>query len=494
MIALSLSAVIALSAFTSCSDKDKDNDKDDKDDKEETSIAASADEGSEDDTAKDSSEAENESSADSVSGATSVSAASFSVGKVTLTEVGSFKDSSSEYDFYSDTLYKSSGVSRKFCDYLGNEIDGGKAVYAEALSGTDYYCYYEVEGDMAFCGLMDAEGNIILPCKDIGLISAIGSRFLMVFYPEGTTTDENECIYYATSALVSLSPGDGDTMYTGYIRIFDTETRTFFDSVKETKPFYADEVGSSVCFTDSEGNKQMLGADGKPLTDDTSEYSASGSVYTKTVADGKAVYDGALNELFTTEYYVYGLDGDPDYLQFNEDSKYGVMDMSGNVLIEPKYEVITSLGSGYFKYKSGSGYGVVRADGKEIVGADYELVMAVNDGMDAPDGFFVGSKGDTYDLIGPDGVLCSNVNYSYSGLVIANESGDGYLAAATGEYSIKGENAEKLNGYLVKTDDGIYETVTGEKLLSDFDSVYTAYGCIYVKTGDEVKVYKPSIS
>jgi len=63
-------------------------------------------------------------------------------------------------------------------------------------------------------------------------------------------------------------------------------------------------------------------------------------------------------------------------LKFKQNDKYGLIDYSGNVIVEAIYEEITGLPykSGELKIKKESKYGVISVEGKELIKAEYDYI------------------------------------------------------------------------------------------------------------------------
>ena len=489
LIAGAAALVMAGSVLTACDDKDKDKD----DDKKSSSKAVVTDAGS-DSKADVTTTAEPEEKEPETVELEKLEIPANENKSPVLEEVGKLTDDSLK--FTDNLIY--SGDSEETVmihDYLGNKLADGKAGYVTKLGDTGLYAYYLKGGDIAYQGLITAEGEeIVSPDEKVGLFREIDDRFIMAFNPEGTTTNEDEAIYYVTANQFSFMPNDDDILYTGKVKVYDTVTKKFLENttVTESPNYYT--YGDVVGYYNDDYEMIYVSADDKIIEVD-SGLSAAGTRFFTGYANGRYnVYDHDMNLVMVTDYVISGSDTSDYYLKVydGENQLYGLLDWNLDTVIEPKYKTIYDLTEYMFEYSTTDElkYGLVTVDGKEITKDEYDLISKT----DTP-GYYACKKSDgTYDLINSEGkIVDSGSTDGYYGLA-GKQDGDGYayIAANTGEFSIKTENSLTDFGKGIAYDSKahvLYDIYTGDKLAEGFDNAYTAYGYIYVIKGTEATVY-----
>ncbi len=84
---------------------------------------------------------------------------------------------------------------------------------------------------------------------------------------------------------------------------------------------------------------------------------------------------------------------DKGYFRFNKDGKMGLLDRSGNVIIAPQYDYLFDIENGYVRVEQDQKYGVLDLDGNVVIDIKYDNLKAYSDG------YFVYQKDGKYGYI-----------------------------------------------------------------------------------------------
>ena len=399
-------------------------------------------------------------------------------------------------DNYGCFLYKMVGEdSIQCCDYTGKPLLDGKVVYVDELKDTDYYVYYtEPEGDISYCGIMDAEGNVILGTDEkVGTFDAVNERFVKAYLPEAVTTDKDKAIYYSTDRQFSIDVGDGDVMYSGTVKLYDLQERKFIENTAQKfDPDYG--VGNEIItFSDENRNTVAVTVDDK-LIDMEDGKTIEGDLITYYSSSVTNIYDKDMNKLLTTACTISEIDGTHDFYSiYDPDTGMrGVMHKSGTIVIEPKYKSLSYLSDGIFKYSYDdfNKQGMVYVDGTELTKDDYKDINPI----DMPGFFKARAQDDTYELLDSQGSVCvQGFDYLYdNGCYIQDSEGYAYFVGEKKDTSLKIKSSGTYLGnhlLLVNNDKVIYDLVTGEKVMEGFEKAFQAYGYIYVLKDNKVTIY-----
>lgn len=414
-----------------------------------------------------------------------------------LKEIGKLEGE--DIDNYDPFLYKEISDEEIQClDYTGKPLLDGKVDYVADLGDTGLYVYYVVpDGDIPYCGLMDAEGNVILSADEkVGTFDAVDDRFVKAYLPEAVTTDRDNAIYYSTSKMFSVDVGEDDVMYSGTVKLYDTKEHKFLENTaQKSDPNY--KIGNDIItFYDDDSNTVALTTDDKLL--DIEGKSVVGDLITEYSSGKTVVYDKDMKKLFTTDYSISEMTDTHEYYSIydSESGKRGIIHKSGTIMVEPKYGSISYLSDGVFSYyfDDYDKQGLLYADGTELTKDDYKSLSATG----VPGYFNASTQDSKYTLLNAEGnevikdadyrfnegnYFASNGDYEY---FIIN-SGESLKIASSGDYY--GNN---LLGS--RKDNAIFDLVTGEKVLEGFDQSYQAYGYIYAVKDGETTIYQVETS
>ena len=324
IIALLLALMMLATALTACGDaKDKDSEKTD----ETTADTVEKDEIKDDESDKDETVAEG------------AFAEKFTVQKVSKENLKIETPLTA-----SGGLYYSKDGKKGIMTFDGKNDSG--AIWASVKECGKYFAVskknqgesLEIE-DLNVSGVVDVEGNEILPCEYF-IFTSLSERYIKTYKVTERTSDKDEAMLYIGSML-SLGPGEEDPMFKGLWQIYDVVKGAFVEGVEGTSKEYsgytAKARGNYIVYY--EGSKEIIvDANGSVVGDDITVFD-DGSI--SKVVDNKGVVlspDG--EELFTYELNGYV----PDtffggYYQANKrdaDGKndYVILDSSGEMVLD----------------------------------------------------------------------------------------------------------------------------------------------------------------
>ena len=498
---LALFAAIACMGLTACSDEDSSS-KSDKSSVKDSSSTQSVDDSKDDEPAQstpdDSSEDETPAGPSKSLDEIKADFAEKEVKSPELSEIGSFEIEG--VAFKDDNIYTfKSDDDVVLYDYMGKELLGGKAEYVKKLGNTGLYVY-QAKGteETVYCGLIDAEGNDVLSSDEkCGHFKALDDRFVMAFFPEAETTNEDEAIYYATKRQFSVEAQEGDVYYKGKVKVYDAKERKFLENTTESFAPRYKVCGDFITYYDADDNIVTVSAEDKKVELENTCSLTGGRLITCWKNNKTYAYDHDMNLLFTTPYNVSVLTGTDDlYSLYDSDNRlYGVIHYTGTVIVEPKYKGLDYLGGGYFSYELGDDYnkkGIFDLDGKELTKDDYKYITYEG----VPGCFDVSNQDGKHDLINLKSgkTVSTGGDYSFS---VGGYMKDGDLYA----YHVIGKDDTSLKvkysgtyfgNYIlnVASEKTMYDLVTGEKMLEGYTKAFSAFDHVYVLQDGKVTVYE----
>lgn len=359
-------------------------------------------------------------------------------------------------------------------------FDGTKDTGAKYASCKESGHLFEVSEKEAFTslnpdalnvfGLVDAEGNQILPCK-YGAFEVLSERFVYVVTATEQTSVEDEAVMFFTQRMFSgLTPSDEDILFKGKWEVYDIKNGKMVDGVSGTAVTNISVYGATVRYYDDAGDQVTVNADGIDIPEDASVYESG--CYRTYENNEYSVFDGKGNKVFSIsdeDCYSVSVDGEYIIVEDNEGYYYlvdftgktvsgkfddspafegeyaaingNIYDKSAKLIAEGNYDDVyydDVLGRGYF-FKEGENYTFVKPD-----------AAAVNSFVDETDGVSVDP-------------------YSF-GVSKKNEDGKSYeYSFADKDYSIYGAN---LSSFISITDDPdnrcIIDAISGKKLIDGY--------------------------
>lgn len=321
--------------------------------------------------------------------------------------------------------------------------DGTEVVPAEYLDlrvdNTFGYIAAAKEDRLNGKGMIDAQGNVLIPFE-YGELDVISRDWVMALTLKEATKD-----HYDYQALFG-GYGSGyyliDTRtfyYMPTLKAVGTMPRDGFDSVNGYPGFLVIEDIQGVNTVYDE-NFQVLG---------TAEKSYYGYVYLKNGDnwDVKRAGDGKL--LFSTPYQVNQYMAGEELFKVSVQGKNGLIDLQGNVIVEPKYATLYGLAGEHIaaKLEQEGKIGLLNSKGEELTDFVYDEVIAtykrgLSGGMERVtmvNGYAPVNKGDMIGFIDETGKETvaptypkDSVEISANTLLIAGADGKKTLVAADG--------------------------------------------------------------
>ncbi len=427
-----------------------------------------------------------------------------------LTEVGSVEDPDGKIRTGHYVLCEESADEKKLYSYDGKTVDVGDQWEDEKL--TDGYCIITVPGtEISESGLMKADGTMLIPTGPaIIKMMDYSERFVRVIYAEEQTENEDEAMFYTTSAMVSFAPSDQDVLYKGYWKIYDLQTEQFVDALTFTSnstdvQICADET---IWVKEPEKDGVLYDADGTVLADSVA-ISPSGAFFLSRQSDMYIAYDNRFNRLFESNYNLMGSTALGDYIEYNDgNNKYGLLDADGNIVLEAAYDGIDGVDSGFvqvwnYDENKERKKGVLTLTGDEVLPCEYDYIYERKNGyLECEKKDADGNKRTT--CIGPNGTICSDMNAEGGNEMVSNlsvwkESGAGVLAYVINDagFTLKLNTPSSIQSGLLKDKDpetgkyALFDTVTGEQLLDyDYNEIMAAYDYIYAYKDGAYTIYK----
>ncbi|MBQ1974625.1 MAG: WG repeat-containing protein, partial [Ruminococcus sp.] len=183
------------------------------------------------------------------------------LGKLSAKKIGSVKLDTNDVEFTgSGYIYQISG-KYGVVSLDGTKDTGAKYAAAKEVDGSysnkGYIAVRELSGDnknVNTCGLVDKNGNEVLPCKYAG-IEMLNDRYAKVITADKETTDKNAALIYFTDKMVSFSPDEGDVMYSGKWEVYDMTAKQPVKNATGTRPYTVSAKGQFVIFTDDKENR-----------------------------------------------------------------------------------------------------------------------------------------------------------------------------------------------------------------------------------------------
>lgn len=370
------------------------------------------------------------------------------------------------------------------CSYLGN----------------GYYILQDLSGEVNSIALYSADGTQLIPFEaaDISwLDSAVDDvteeqRYLKVIYSTGETDDEEEAFFYQTENLISLTVGDDDIMYTGYAKIYDTESRQFVSGVEITNSYMyaAQACGSSFVVEDEEGVTRLYDGEGNILLEKEGLEDVGFGYVIFSNADAYDVYDENGAYRFSSADLLADFDSTSGYMQKYTDDGTVLVDIDGEQVLSETYESYYHEHYGLFEMGDDTGaFLLVDGDGNVLASADsivevlpgyyYYLDEDGNGTIVTADGILAEGADSPEELAVVDGTTALVINDQTYSLELA---GDYWQGLVPGIISVQSSDTGKY---------GVFDLFSGTQLL-DYNCavVYSAGDYLYAMQEDAWVIYE----
>ena len=163
--------------------------------------------------------------------------------------------------------------------------------------------------DINATGLVDGEGNVLIPPEYALIKSFASDRYFQVFKATEITENKDEYLIYLTSSMFSLAPSDGDVLYKGNWYVYDIEAGKTVDGVSASKNYGCGVNGDMIYYYNDDHKYISVNTQGKPYPQNAAVMD-NGSYYMKNEG---VVYDAFGQKLFSCAdekydsiYYYHG--------------------------------------------------------------------------------------------------------------------------------------------------------------------------------------------
>ena len=280
---------------------------------------------------------------------------------VELQEVGRVSDKNN-YRVTYDSLVHNEGDHVSFCDFKGNPVDDRPLMNMEYLGWGLYSVTVQIEGDVNSTGLVDAEGEVLIPFN-AAIIKFPNShpndvrpRYVLVLTGTEQTTNQDEALFFVTSRQFAITANDDDVFFKGTLKIFDIEAKQFVNGLEYTHGTDTDfaQVGDNI-LVDVEDKAVLYSPDGKAV------YTEQGSLnYNKTYIsdriDTTTVFmDANGSEISKTEAITNVVDYYSEYFQVYNNGKYTVINAKGETVLGTEFTYIYGEDKDRFHLRRGQG-------------------------------------------------------------------------------------------------------------------------------------------
>lgn len=424
---------------------------------------------------------------------------------IKLEEVGTVKDQSQDIYFQDNALLKvKSEKEAELLNYLGEKATDKTYKGVNYLGNGIYEVSDASSKEANSVGLVNKEGEEILPCEAAKLEFLAGNgdilsdRYLRVIYTTGETKNEEEAILYSTDNMFSIAPDEGDTLYTGYIQIYDLEKKQFIPDFKSTNGSQYSLVpcGDNIIYEDENGTKTLLNAEGKELQ----KMEASGASVGKTTYfyedNGiSRICDAQGNQLYETQNYIHVVDG-TDYYTANDGENTTLITKEGASVLNLGGGDVYEIHENVVKVYKDDKYSLFTLDGEEIYAAPNSDININYLGR----GYWTVEESEgNYQIFTETGECGKTTSAALSNYI---EDGDKYKVYIfnDGDYTLSVDSTSYTDFgndmplITVQNNEGkvaLYDTITGEQLLDyKYTKIEYAAGCVYAYADGKYTVYE----
>ncbi|MCR5774228.1 MAG: hypothetical protein K6G42_04000 [Lachnospiraceae bacterium] len=421
----------------------------------------------------------------------------------TLEETGSFSDVKGVQQGNGAMYYPENDSVKLICTN-GQTFKDSYAGYSGLGGG-----YFAVRGNsdgVNNTGLVTLEGEVLIPCE-AAIIEWIRNnrnedcgRYLRVVYGGEKTTDKEKAFFYTTDKRFSFQMEEGDTMYTGYARVYDVVKRQFVPGVQTDNPDSSDmrECGDHFIIQDKEDISYLYDENGKQLLQ-TTRISGVGNGYIIMYDEGLyKLYDETGEMLFSSEDSLFEVDSTTGYLKKSINSNYVLIDKNGEQVLPDMYKAIRSERNGIALVQALTGeQNLISVDGSVLLTSADNIADIRDWDNHSYSGYYYGKGDDGYTLAGPGGAIMSGLEETPQHCVVFRDSDA--LVINDKEFSLHLDNKNHRDLGLgltsLKSDStgkyGAFDLFTGKQLLDyEYDKIEGIYGYIYALKGDTWTIYK----
>lgn len=412
-----------------------------------------------------------------------------------LEPAGSVEDPDGSFYFGYDSLMDQNGDAIDLLSCTGDVLLSG-IEDIDYLGGGLYKARTPLEEDnVNKTGLYTTEGDTLIPGDAASIVMPYNrddgsARFVGVIYTTEETDNEDECIIYFTSDLISISVGEEDVMYKGYLRVYDIEKQQFVPGVEfSSVPRNGIRDLADSFVIEHDGMITMYDPDGNILWE-SDGYLSDGSYSGIVVSTGGSYYivDGTGKDSWKSDNSISVVCPELDYYSVYDgesDSPYHLIDMEGNRLSEETWPILYSIAGNVIRTNDADGNPIAASLDGTVIADDVDMVSYVMGGY----GFISHKDTDLFSVITPEGIVNDLEGGSTYELYFGKEELP--VALNTGEVFGKDLGAESadtlapglLSVYVTSSSGskyGVYDGFTGEELLApEYDDIRIAGNYLY---------------
>lgn len=427
---------------------------------------------------------------------------------IELQEVGRVS-CNDKYSIDDGALLYYEGDEAKFCDFKGNIVDDRPIAGAEYL-GWDLYCVdLKNDEDINSVGLVTTDGEVLIPF-DAAIITftakhkerEAGPRYILAFTGTGQTTNQDEALFTASDSPFT---DDDDTLYKGFIRIFDLKTRQYVNGLKfdhgNSEDF--DQVGDNI-LVDIDDKAVVYSPDGKVVYTEQGYLQINSKYMIDRHAGQSVIMDAQGNQLYSTDISTSVLHYDSDYFTQRENNMTTVINAKGEPVLNGEWSLIIAVSQDRFctKKEGDTDYTLLAADNTVI---DISPNVYAYNAL----GFLMTTKSDYKNMtvITPGNRIFEGLDIYPLNMVFTKDDRTSYLVLNTGEFVSGGGNFFRCvsDGLISlnhtekgETKSGLIDAFTGETLvdfvydkISPVDLSINDY--IYCTDNENIVIYRVNI-
>ena len=355
-----------------------------------------------------------------------------------LTLVGSVPDS---VRCQHRVLFRQKGDGFAFVTARGEEPL--QEVFSDISQITDlFYAVKSDSEDINRTGLVTADGEMLLPCEAAyitgwrtGDKDIYSDRFLRVVYATGVTENKDEAFFFVSKEgnPLAIQPKEGDTLYSGYARVYDAAEKRFVEglTITDSSTFLLRDLGDGTFFLDRNAGNAICRADGSEIMQFGSAYAEAGCgivLATDSYLKEARVYSAGgdlLAQVSTgpaAQYNIFSMNG-RSYISALKDGQYSLLYPDGSPALSGSWTKILSF--------NGLAAAVTQEDRILLVKSSGDVLFSVDVdpgnqpyASSMPFGFWEIDSGDRHFLVAPDGRYAESEKYIPDSLVIARRKED----------------------------------------------------------------------
>ena len=417
-----------------------------------------------------------------------------------LEPAGTLEDPDGHLYFGYNAVFDRGGETLTLLSSTGGELLPG-IDDIDYLGGGLYEARTPLEEDnVNTTGLFTTDGQTLIPCEAASVVLPHNredgsARFLGVIYTTGETDNEEECIIYFTSDMISLSVGEEDIMYKGYAKIFDLATGEFVPGI-ELSNFARNginDLGSSFVL-EHDGVCTMYDPDGNVLWETDGMLNDAGYNTVLVSSGGKDyIVDASGKDSFSSDSSMSLVNAPKDYYSIYDaesESPYHLIDSTGARVNESTYPIIYESNGNFYHTRNSEDKDIVTAEDGSVADDSIDSMYYALGGY----GYIKQDDSEQYSIITPNGLIEGVEGYQESNLIF--NRGTEAVALNTGEAFASDVEAQDMrvllpglvSAYLSSSSGShyaVYDFFTGEELLApEYDDIYLAGDYLYAKKTD----------